>query len=52
MIAPHDRRLIASGEQVRVQVVYGSDWFRHLVGRLAERPANLSLFLTSLISKK
>jgi proline dehydrogenase len=46
------QRLAAAGEQVRVQVVYGSDGYRHLVGRLAERPANLSLFLTSLISKK
>ena len=29
--------------QVRVYVPYGSDWYRYLVRRLAERPANLAL---------
>jgi proline dehydrogenase len=42
------RRLAAAGAQVRVYVPYGNDWYRYLVRRLAERPANLALFLRSL----
>jgi proline dehydrogenase len=42
------RRLAASGARVRVYVPYGSDWYPYLVRRLAERPANLALFLRSL----
>ena len=41
-------RLAAAGAQVRVYVPYGDDWYRYLVRRLAERPANLALFLRSL----
>lgn len=44
------RRLAASGEQVRVRVAYGPEWSRHLARRLAERPADLRLFLMSLVS--
>jgi proline dehydrogenase len=41
-------RLAAAGAQVRVYVPYGNDWYRYLIRRLAERPANLALFLRSL----
>jgi len=44
------RRLAATGARVRVYVPYGGDWYRYLVRRLAERPANLALFLRSLRS--
>jgi proline dehydrogenase len=44
------RRLAASGARVRVYVPYGADWYPYLVRRLAERPANLALFLRSLLS--
>ena len=44
------RRLAATGAQVRVYVPYGSDWYGYLVRRLAERPANLAFFLRSLWS--
>jgi proline dehydrogenase len=44
------RRLAASGAKVRVYVPYGGDWYRYLVRRLAERPANLALFVRSLLS--
>jgi len=44
------RRLAASSAKVRVYVPYGGDWYRYLVRRLAERPANLALFLRSLLS--
>jgi len=45
------RRLAESGATVRVYVPYGGDWYPYLVRRLAERPANLALFLRSLWSK-
>jgi proline dehydrogenase len=44
------RRLAAAGARMRVYVPYGSDWYRYLVRRLAERPANLAFFLRSLSS--
>ena len=44
------RRLAATGALVRVYVPYGNDWYRYLVRRLAERPANLAIFLRSLRS--
>lgn len=44
------RRLAASGAQVRVYVPYGGDWYPYLVRRLAERPSNLAFFLRSLMS--
>ncbi|MFC5728993.1 MULTISPECIES: proline dehydrogenase family protein [Nocardioides] len=46
------RRLADAGERVRVYLPYGEEWYGYLMRRLAERPQNLSLFLTSLISKK
>jgi proline dehydrogenase len=42
------QRLASTGAAVRVYVPYGSDWYRYLVRRLAERPANLVFFLRSL----
>lgn len=45
-------RLAASGEQVRVYLPYGTEWYGYLMRRLAERPANLRLFLTSLVSRR
>ncbi|HYG93084.1 MAG TPA: proline dehydrogenase family protein [Nocardioides sp.] len=46
------RRLAEAGETVRVYVPYGTEWYGYLMRRLAERPRNLSFFLTSLVSKK
>jgi proline dehydrogenase len=46
------RRLVKSGETVRVYVPYGQEWYGYLMRRLAERPQNLSFFVKSLISKK
>jgi proline dehydrogenase len=34
-------RLRAEGEPVRIYVPYGSEWYRYLMRRMAERPANL-----------
>jgi len=46
------RRLASTGAQVRVYLPYGSDWYRYLLRRLAERPANVSFFLRSLVSAR
>ena len=46
------RRLASEGHTVRVYVPYGSEWYGYLMRRLAERPANLTFFLRSLVSKK
>ncbi|CAN5140233.1 proline dehydrogenase family protein [soil metagenome] len=46
------RRLAEAGEQVRVYVPYGQEWYGYLMRRLAERPSNLTFFLRSLVSKK
>ncbi|WP_183094271.1 proline dehydrogenase family protein [Nocardioides stalactiti] len=45
------RRLAAAGETVRVYIPYGTEWYGYLMRRLAERPRNLTFFLTSLIKK-
>lgn len=46
------RRLAATGARMRVYVPYGAQWYGYLMRRLAERPANLTFFLRSLISRK
>lgn len=45
------RRLAAEGETVRVYVPFGEQWYGYLMRRLAERPANLALFLRALASR-
>jgi proline dehydrogenase len=45
------RRLARAGERVRVYTPYGDQWYGYLVRRLAERPANLTFFLRSLVTK-
>ncbi len=45
------RRLARDGQTVRVYVPYGQAWYGYLMRRLAERPANLSFFLRSLVTK-
>jgi proline dehydrogenase len=42
-------RLAAEGLRVRVLVPFGEDWYGYFMRRLAERPANLALFLQSLV---
>lgn len=42
------RRLAASGDQVRVYVPFGTQWYGYFARRLAERPANLKFFLRAL----
>ena len=45
------RRLVKAGETMRVYIPYGTEWYGYLMRRLAERPRNLTFFLTSLIRK-
>ncbi|GAA2866348.1 proline dehydrogenase family protein [Pseudonocardia halophobica] len=42
-------RLAAEGYRVRVYVPFGGQWYPYLMRRMAERPANLLLFLRSLL---
>lgn len=42
------RTLLDLGVRLRVLVPFGEDWYGYFVRRLAERPANLRFFLTSL----
>jgi proline dehydrogenase len=44
-------RLAAQGETVRVYVPYGQEWYGYLVRRMAEKPANVGLFVRSLVSR-
>ena len=43
------RRLLESGERVRVYVPYGAEWYGYLVRRMAERPANLALGIRAIL---
>ena len=45
-------RLTRLGYTVRVYVPYGTQWYGYLMRRLAERPANLTFFARSLLSRK
>ncbi|OBF56992.1 proline dehydrogenase [Mycobacterium sp. 852002-53434_SCH5985345] len=45
------RRLAASGNQVRVYVPFGTQWYGYFMRRLAERPANLTFFLRALAQR-
>jgi proline dehydrogenase len=45
------RRLAGQGEQVRVYVPYGVEWYGYLMRRLAERPANMAFFARAVLSK-
>ncbi|WP_328359695.1 proline dehydrogenase family protein [Mycobacterium sp. NBC_00419] len=41
-------RLAQGGDQVRVYIPFGTQWYGYFVRRLAERPANLMFFLRAL----
>jgi proline dehydrogenase len=45
------RRLADEGYRVRVYLPYGTQWYPYLMRRMAERPANLLLFLRSVVGK-
>ena len=41
--------LVRRGYEVLVATPYGPDWYRYLMRRLAERPANTFFFLRNLV---
>jgi proline dehydrogenase len=43
------RQLVREGYRLRVYIPYGTDWFPYFMRRLAERPANLTFFLRTLL---
>ncbi|MEV6125723.1 proline dehydrogenase family protein [Streptomyces violaceusniger] len=45
-------RLVVEGHRMRVYVPYGTDWYGYFMRRLAERPANLTFFLRSLVGRR
>jgi proline dehydrogenase len=45
------RRLADAGNQVRVYVPFGTQWYEYFLRRLAERPANLGFFLRALAER-
>jgi proline dehydrogenase len=46
------RRLADAGNQVRVYVPFGTQWYGYFLRRLAERPANLAFFLRALAERR
>lgn len=50
-IRPDEQKRIADrGEQMRVYVPFGQEWYGYLMRRMAERPANVMFFLRSLVT--
>lgn len=45
----YQEQLARDGYRVRVYVPFGSAWYPYLMRRMAERPANLRLFLRALV---
>jgi proline dehydrogenase len=51
-IRPTEQRRIADrGDQLRVYIPYGQQWYGYLMRRMAERPANTMVFLRGLATK-
>jgi proline dehydrogenase len=51
-IRPDEQRRIADrGDQMRVYIPYGDEWYGYLMRRMAEKPANVRFFLRGLATK-
>ena len=51
-IRPDEQKRIADrGNQMRVYIPYGEEWYGYLMRRMAERPANTMFFLRGLATK-
>jgi proline dehydrogenase len=51
-IRPEEQKRIADrGNQMRVYIPYGEEWYGYLMRRMAERPANTLFFLRGLATK-
>lgn len=45
------QEILQRGHRLRIYVPYGSQWYPYLTRRMAERPANLALFLRAAVGK-
>jgi proline dehydrogenase len=43
--------LLELGQRVRVYVPYGTEWYPYFMRRLAEKPANVTFLLRSLLKE-
>ncbi|GAB3438281.1 proline dehydrogenase family protein [Phycicoccus ginsengisoli] len=51
-IRPEEQKRIADrGDQMRVYLPYGEQWYGYLMRRMAERPANTAFFLRGLVTR-
>ena len=51
-IRPEEQKRIADrGDQMRVYIPYGEQWYGYLMRRMAEKPANVMFFLRGLATK-
>jgi proline dehydrogenase len=51
-IRPDEQQRIADrGDQMRVYVPFGDEWYGYLMRRMAERPANVAFFIRGLATK-
>jgi proline dehydrogenase len=51
-IRPEEQKRIADrGDQMRVYIPYGEEWYGYLMRRMAEKPANVAFFLRGITSK-
>jgi proline dehydrogenase len=51
-IRPEEQKRIADrGDQMRVYIPYGQEWYGYLMRRMAEKPANVMFFLRGVATK-
>jgi proline dehydrogenase len=51
-IRPEEQKRISDrGDQLRVYIPYGEDWYGYLMRRMAEKPANVMFFLRGLATR-
>jgi proline dehydrogenase len=51
-IRPEEQKRISDrGDQMRVYIPYGEEWYGYLMRRMAEKPANVMFFLRGLATK-
>ena len=51
MAGPAQQRIADRGDQMRVYIPYGEQWYGYLMRRMAEKPANLAFFLRGVATK-
>ena len=51
LLADLGQRLADRGDQMRVYIPYGEEWYGYLMRRMAERPANTLFFLRGLATR-